>query len=62
MCILWQQWDYLNHSGEDKRIHIFRKGVNTEENVIMQVKFQLSNFQEEVENFSYYATGICSRL
>ena len=40
-----QQQYYLTHTWEDKGIHIFPKGISLRENIIIQVKFELSYFE-----------------
>ena len=44
-----QQWYYLTHSWEDKRVHTFRKSISPKVNVIEWLKFELAYYDVTVQ-------------
>ena len=49
-----QQWIYLTHCWEDKRVHAFRKDFNAKVNVMAWLEFELGNFKAVVQYVSHY--------
>ena len=51
-----QQWYHLTHSWEDKGVHTFPKGICSNVNVIVRLKFELSYYGSAVHRFNPYTT------
>ena len=47
-----QQWYYLTHSKRDKGVHIFPKGISSEENLIERFEFDFAYFKGAVQHFN----------
>ena len=51
-----QQWYYLTHSWEDKRVHTFSKGICPKVNVIARLEYELAYYDSAVHGFNHYTT------
>ena len=50
MLVKEQQWYYLIHIWEDKRIHTFLKGISLKVNVIIWLEFKIAYFKAKVQH------------
>ena len=51
-----QQWYYLTHSWEDKRVHTFPKGICPKVIVIARLEYELAYYNSAVHRFNHYTT------
>ena len=51
-----QQWYYLTHSWEDKRVHTFLKGICPKVNAIARLEYELAYYDSAVHCINHYTT------
>ena len=55
MSIIVPQY-YLTHMWGDKRVDAFPKGIIPKVNVVVLLKFELTNFEAALQYFNHYVT------
>ena len=58
--VVEQQWYYLTHSWEYKKVHAFPRDISPRVNVIARLEFELIYLKTTVQNFNHNATTTSS--